>query len=208
MPSDIHWYYYSRQKRAFDVVTAALILILACPLFIIISMMIWWSDGWPIIFCQKRIGLHQKPFFMFKFRTMVKNADQLKAKLWSHNQAPWPMFKLDYDPRFIKFGKFLSKTGLDELPQLFNILKGEMSLIGPRPLPVNEVKQLPSSWNFRHLVRPGVFSEWTLASERHHSLTKWKRLDRRTLQRGGISYDLNLAKQTAQKIIHSLLAHN
>ncbi len=201
----IHPYYYSWQKRTFDVATASLILILSLPLLILTSLAIGFSDGWPIIFSQKRVGLNQKNFTMFKFRTMVKNADQLKNKLLKQNQAPWPMFKLDHDPRFIKIGRFLSKTGLDELPQLINILRGEMSLIGPRPLPVNEVKNLPKGWEFRHLVKPGVFSEWTLAAERHHSLTKWKRLDKRTLSRGGWLYEINLAKKTGLKILRSLI---
>ena len=127
---------------------------------------------------------------------MVKNAEALRSKnikqLSSLNYAPQPMFKIDEDPRFIKFGKFLSHSGLDELPQLINIIKGDMSLVGPRPLPTDEANKLkkidPNWYLWRHQVKPGLFSLWVLDNQRHQSLQAWKKLEKETLL-------LNLAQQ-------------
>lgn len=156
-----------------------------------------------IIFTQKRTGLNGQEFTLYKFRTMVKNAESIKTrnlkKYKKENQAPWPMFKNYEDPRFIKktlklpfgmkkkikIGRWLSKTGLDELPQLINILKGEMKLVGPRPLPTKEaqgIKKIDPKWyQWRHQVKPGIFSYWTLDKNRYKSLNHWKRLEKKTI---------------------------
>lgn len=155
-----------------------------------------WQIGSPIIFKQKRTGKNGKVFTIYKFRTMVKNAELIRAKdrtkLAKLNYAPLPMFKIGDDPRFIKFGRFLSRGGLDELPQLINIVRGEMSLIGPRPLPVteaNSLKKIDYNWYiWRHQVKPGLFSLWVLDDKRHQDLKTWKKLERETLK-------LNLAQQ-------------
>lgn len=149
------------------------------------------------------MGKNGKVFSIYKFRTMCKGAHKQQKKLKDLNQAPGPMFKIFDDPRFVGIGRILSGTGLDELPQLFNILKGEMSLVGPRPLPVAEAKQLSSAWDFRKLVKPGIFSEWTFSGNRHRSLTDWKELDRLTLSRGGLFYDLKLILLTIHKSLTS-----
>jgi lipopolysaccharide/colanic/teichoic acid biosynthesis glycosyltransferase len=120
---------------------------------------------------------------------MVKNAELLRSKNQKHfaelNYAPAPMFKIKNDPRFLKIGKFLSHSGLDELPQLINILKGQMSLVGPRPLPTNEaqtLKKIDPDWYFwRHQVKPGLFSLWVLNNERHKNLEAWRGLEKKTL---------------------------
>ena len=158
----------------------------------------------PIIFTQKRTGKDGKTFTIYKFRTMKKNASLLKHKYLEFNEAPSPMFKIHNDPRFVGIGKLLSQSGFDELPQLVNIIKGEMSFVGPRPLPVNEVKKLSSVWDFRNEVKPGIFSEWTLASNRHDSLTDWKELDKKTLSHGGLSYDLKLIFLTLKKSLRAI----
>lgn len=136
---------------------------------------------------------------MYKFRTMKLGAHQEQAQLQKLNQAPGPMFKIFDDPRFVGVGRWLSKSGLDELPQLFNVMKGEMSVVGPRPLPVAEAKKLSADWNFRHQVKPGIFSEWTIAENRHRSLTDWKKLDQLTVNRGGWRYDLSVIFKTLAK---------
>lgn len=145
------------------------------------------------------MGKSGKSFMMYKFRTMYVGAHKQQTKLKGLNQAPGPMFKIFDDPRFVGIGKFISRVGLDELPQIFNILKGEMSFVGPRPLPVAEAKELSSAWDFRKLVRPGIFSQWTLADNRHDSLTDWKELDRKTLSQGSVTQDLELISSTLLK---------
>lgn len=183
-------------KYLIDLTLSLLILSILLPIFIVIYPILLSQIGYPIIFKQQRTGKNGKSFTIYKFRTMVKNAESLRLRkqkqLAKLNYAPQPMFKIGDDPRFIKFGKFLSHTGLDELPQLVNVIKGEMSLVGPRPLPVNEAKSLktidPDWHKWRHQVKPGLFSLWVLNDKRHHSLQNWKKLEKDTLT-------LNLSQQ-------------
>jgi lipopolysaccharide/colanic/teichoic acid biosynthesis glycosyltransferase len=185
----IHHSFYGLFKRLIDLILTLIILIMFLPIFIIILPILFWQIGQPIIFKQKRTGKDEKEFIIFKFRTMVKNAELLRSqnlkKLSKLNYAPQPMFKIGDDPRFIKIGKFLSHTGLDELPQLFNVLKGDMSLVGPRPLPINEttiLKKIDPNWClWRHQVKPGLFSLWVLDDSRHQSLKMWKKLEKETM---------------------------
>lgn len=160
---------------------------------------------------------------MWKFRTMKVGADKEQRKYWRCNEAPAPMFKMHNDPRYTKIGKFLSATGMDELPQLWNILRGEMSVVGPRPLPVresemlekmNEIKSTKKNgnltkkkvagdhqnhdWEFRYEVLPGVISEWAVNSKRFQSLDKWKQLEKKTISCGDWKYDWELVKRTAR----------
>lgn len=185
----IHSSYHSLIKRLIDLVVSFLILIFSLGLFTVLSPLLIWKIGRPLIFKQKRTGKNGKVFIMYKLRTMVKNAELLRSKdqqlLAKLNYAPQPMFKIGDDPRFIKFGKFLSHTGLDELPQLVNVIRSEMSLVGPRPLPVNEAQSLkkidPAWYQWRHQVKPGLFSLWVLNDKRHQSLQNWKKLEKETL---------------------------
>ena len=194
-------YYSSAQKRLFDLVISGLGLILSSPLILVISLMIMITSGRPIFYLQKRSGRRNRHFALYKFRTMYPGAHKRQWFYRGQNQAPEPMFKIFNDPRFVGVGRWLSKTGLDELPQLFNVLKGEMSLVGPRPLPVKEAQQLPSDWQFRSEVRPGIFSYWTLSASRHKSLAAWKKLDLQTLSKGNISADLRLILTTILRVV-------
>jgi lipopolysaccharide/colanic/teichoic acid biosynthesis glycosyltransferase len=196
MPYKVNIYYFSFIKVIFDYFFGLLVLFFILPVLIIISFLILLISGWPAIFIQKRTGKGGNSFQIYKFRTMYVGAHKQQSKLKNLNQAPGPMFKIFNDPRFVGIGRFLSKVGLDELPQIFNILKGEMSFVGPRPLPVSEAKNLSSSWNFRKQVKPGIFSEWTLSSNRHDSLTDWKELDKKTLSQGSIIYDIKVISLT------------
>jgi len=108
------------------------------------------------------------------------------------------MFKMQQDPRFIGIGRWLSRTGLDELPQLVNIWRGEMSFVGPRPLPVDEAEQLPKSWDFRYLVKPGLVSEWVLSEKKYRSLNAWRQVERKPLQFSNIASDVALLAQIAK----------
>jgi lipopolysaccharide/colanic/teichoic acid biosynthesis glycosyltransferase len=136
---------------------------------------------------------------------MVRNATMLKPKYVKLNEAPAPMFKIKKDPRFVGAGWPLSRTGLDELPQLWNIVRGEMSFVGPRPLPVSEARALPADWRaWREQVRPGIFSQWALSQEKHLSLTKWRQLEKTTLTQGSLKTDLQQIFLTVKLIFMSL----
>lgn len=148
--------------------------------------------GSPIFFTQLRSGKNKKPFAIYKFRTMHKSAEKLRYKLNARNEAPFPMFKMMNDPRFVGIGKWLSQIGFDELPQLVNVLTGDMSLIGPRPLPVAEADLLDQSWDFRYSVRPGIFSEWAADETKHDSLKHWKTIEENMLNRGSLLHDINI----------------
>lgn len=189
-------YHYSAIKRFFDVLMSVIGLVVALPLFLGISLGILLTSGTPIIFKQKRLGYKKKPFTLYKFRTMYNGAEFDEQKHAKKNQAPEPMFKIFVDPRFVGIGAFLSKTGLDELPQLLNVCIGNMSLVGPRPLPVEQAKKLGSKWQFRFLVKPGIFSEWTVSKHRHRSEKDWIDLDKKTVQTGSILNDIFMISTT------------
>lgn len=189
------------RKRAFDLVCAILALIMASPFAVVFYPVFIFLIGKPIIFKQKRIGKDGQEFIMYKLRSMNKNAQSMKSKYSAKNEAPFPMFKIATDPRFIKkklqlpwlkkpiiieVGRILSQSGIDEIPQFFNVIKGEMSLIGPRPLPTEEsnaLKKIDSKWyGWRHSVKPGIFSTWALDSKHNQSFNYWKKLEKSTLQ--------------------------
>jgi len=200
----IHPYYFSKLKRIFDVVAATGLILSLSPLWLLISLLIWITAGWPIFFCQTRSGQNGRKFQLLKFRTMRIDAAQLQKKFANQNEAPWPMFKLHRDPRFVGMGRWFSNTGLDELPQLWNIWRGEMSLVGPRPLPIAESQALFQNhpdWNWRLAVRPGIFSEWSLDSKRHQSLAHWQELEKLTLTQGGLIYEKKLLLLNLGKIL-------
>lgn len=196
----IHPHYFSWQKRTFDVTISFILLVALSPLFLLIGILIALTTGWPIIFTQSRLGQHKHAFTIYKFRIMYPGADKHQWRYKQLSVAPFPMYKNWYDPRFVGIGRLLSKTGLDELPQLVNIVKGEMSFVGPRPLPIKEAGKLNDDWKFRYMVKPGIFSEWSANPQRHSSLTIWRKLEKETLANGGLHYDL-------KKIITTLLTY-
>ena len=192
----IHPYYFSRQKRILDITLACILLVGLSPLLVGIMMTILFTSGWPAVFAQQRVGKDKHIFTMYKFRTMYVGAHKDQKKYAKLNESPFPAFKLANDPRFVGIGKWLSKTGLDELPQLMNILRGEMSLVGPRPLPISEAKKLIGSWNFRYKIKPGVLSLWALSDKRHKSLKHWQKLEVLALRQGSVWDDLNIISQS------------
>lgn len=148
-------------KNTVDRLGALMALILSIPLFLVVALSIRLSSKGPVIFRQQRAGLHGKPFTMFKFRTMGADAEQRKAELEALNQMKGPVFKVDKDPRVTPLGRWLRKTSVDELPQLLNVLKGEMSLVGPRPLPIYEVEKFALASHRRRLsMKPGLTCLW------------------------------------------------
>jgi exopolysaccharide biosynthesis polyprenyl glycosylphosphotransferase len=165
-------------KKIMDVSISLFLIITLSPALIAISILIKLTSPGPIIFKQSRVGLRGRQFSLFKFRTMVVNAEILRKELEAENEVDGPVFKIRDDPRVTKIGKFLRKTGLDELPQLFNILKGEMSLIGPRP-PLYEETKAYKRWQLRRLsVKPGLSCFWQIKPDRNNiKFEKWMEMD-------------------------------
>ncbi|MBR5978449.1 MAG: sugar transferase [Verrucomicrobia bacterium] len=166
-------------KQMLDYVSSFFLLLFLSPLFLLISLAIKITSPGPVFFAQKRSGLNGQPFTMYKFRSMVNNAEMRKHELERLNEMSGPVFKVTNDPRVTKIGAFLRKTSLDELPQLLNVLKGEMSLVGPRPLPVDETKHFDDISHRRRLsVRPGMTCLWQISGRNNITdFKEWVRLD-------------------------------
>lgn len=168
---------YKFMKRILDIAVSILGLILLSPLLLIVCIFIKLDSKGPIIFSQKRVGLNGREFKMYKFRSMVVNAEELKGKLEKQNQMSGPMFKMKEDPRITKVGKFIRKTSIDELPQLINVLKGDMSLVGPRPSLPNEVAKF-EPWMLKRLeVKPGLTCYWQVSGRNNIDFIEWMKLD-------------------------------
>jgi lipopolysaccharide/colanic/teichoic acid biosynthesis glycosyltransferase len=156
-------------KSVFDFMLALLLLAVLSPLLLLIALANKFTSPGPVFFIQERVGLHKRRFRMYKFRTMVSGAEQRQAELEAMNEASGPMFKLKNDPRVTPIGRFLRKTSMDELPQLVNVLKGDMSLVGPRPLPVGDYNGFNTDWHRRRFsVRPGITCLWQVSNCHFH----------------------------------------
>ena len=178
-----------------------LILFILSPVMIFIAFLIKVSSEGPVVFKQERVGLRGRKFYIYKFRTMVQNAEKLKEKLEAMNESDGPAFKIKNDPRITGIGRILRKTGLDELPQLFNVLKGEMSLIGPRPPIPSEVSKY-ERWQLRRLsVKPGITCTWQIIPNRNEVLfEKWMKLDIQYIESWSIKKDLFLFFKTIKTL--------
>ncbi|WP_343776645.1 sugar transferase [Clostridium sartagoforme] len=188
---------YNISKRALDIIASTLGLIILSPILLVVAILIKLESKGPAIFSQKRIGLNKKEFKMYKFRSMVQNAEELKEKLAKKNEMSGPMFKMKNDPRVTKVGKFIRKTSIDELPQLINVLKGEMSLVGPRPsLPKEVLKFEP--WMLKRLsVKPGLTCYWQVSGRNNIDFENWMKLDLQYVNDRSFWLDLKLILKTA-----------
>lgn len=183
--------------RIVYILCVLLLLFVAMPIMVIIALVIGMSSGLPAFYRQRRIGKNGKQFTMYKFRTMVKGAEAMQKKYARKNEADGPVFKISDDPRFTRLGKFLSHTGLDELPQLFNVIRGEMALFGPRPLPVSEAKHLKPWMQRRHDIKPGIISPWIFEGYHSRPFDEWMRSDIAYAKKKSLWYDLGLSGKAA-----------
>lgn len=187
---------YSLFKRLTDVICSLMGLVILSPLLLIVGVIIKLESGGPIIFSQKRIGLNRKEFKMYKFRSMVVNAEEIKEELKDKNEMSGPMFKIKDDPRITKVGKFIRKTSIDELPQLFNVIKGDMSLVGPRPSLPNEVKKF-EPWMLKRLdVKPGLTCYWQVMGRNNIDFENWMKLDIKYVDEKSFWLDMKLILKT------------
>ena len=189
-------YGYGFLKRTIDIIGSLAGLLLLSPVLIIVSILIKLESEGPIIFSQDRIGYKGQKFKMYKFRSMVVNAEELKKKLAEQNEMSGPMFKMKNDPRVTKVGKFIRKTSIDELPQLINILKGEMSLVGPRPSLPKEVKEF-EPWMMERLeVKPGLTCYWQVSGRNDIDFEDWMKLDIKYVRERSFWGDIKLILKT------------
>ena len=199
--------FYEAIKRLIDITCSFVGILVLSPLFIIIAIIIKFTSKGPVFFSQKRVGKYGREFDMYKFRSMVVNAEELKEKLAAQNEMSGPMFKMKDDPRVTKVGKFIRKTSLDELPQLWNVLKGDMSLVGPRPSLPKEVAQF-EDWMYKRLeVKPGLTCYWQVSGRNNIDFEDWMKLDVKYVEERNLWIDIKLICKTVFVLFGDKNAH-
>jgi exopolysaccharide biosynthesis polyprenyl glycosylphosphotransferase len=189
-------------KRALDVTLAALMIVVLAPLMIAVAAAIKATSAGPVLFRQERFGLNRRRFVMLKFRTMVHDAERLQAALEEQNEAEGPVFKIALDPRITPLGRILRRTSIDELPQLFNVLNGEMSLVGPRPLPSRDVSRIARASDMRRFsVRPGITGLWQVSGRASLDFEKWIRLDLSYIDGWSLFLDIAILARTVPAVV-------
>lgn len=188
--------FYEFTKRFIDIIGSLIGLVVLSPIFIIIAIIIKITSKGSVLFSQKRVGKYGVEFDMYKFRSMVVNAEELKQDLVSKNEMSEPMFKMKCDPRVTRIGKFIRKTSIDELPQLWNVLKGEMSLVGPRPSLPQEVMHF-QNWMYKRLsVKPGLTCYWQVSGRNNIDYEDWMKLDVKYIEERNTFIDIKLIFKT------------
>ncbi len=209
MPVDVAWHAASAEegfylrvgKRALDIVGAAIGLLLTAPLIILAAVMVKLDSEGPIFYRSVRLGHNQRPFMFYKMRSMHDGAHAHRHKILHLNEVDGPVFKMSNDPRITRTGRFLRKTSIDELPQLFNVLRGDMSLVGPRP-PIPEEVAKYEPWQRRRLdVKPGVSCLWQISGRSTLGFDEWMRLDMEYIRRQSLSLDLQILLRTIPAVL-------
>lgn len=188
-------------KRVIDVVVSGIMLILLSPLFIILAIAIKLDSPGPILFAQERVGMNKRKFKLRKFRSMVVNAEDLKKALADQNEVDGPVFKIKKDPRITRVGRFIRKTSIDELPQLWNAFVGDISLVGPRPPLFSEVDQYEWLFRRRISVKPGITCLWQVSGRNELSFDEWMELDKRYIENWSIWLDLKILLMTIPTVL-------
>ncbi len=189
-------------KRILDFTLASLLLLLLGPLFLVVAIAIKLTSEGPVFFTQERLGLNKRRFRIYKFRTMVAGAERKQAQLEHLNEVAGPAFKIKRDPRVTPLGRILRKTSLDELPQLVNVWKGEMSMVGPRPLPVRDYEGFDQDWHRRRFsVRPGITCLWQISGRSSIGFDKWMELDMQYIDEWSLWLDLRILAGTIPAVL-------
>ncbi len=189
-------------KRVFDCVVTTMLLLVVAPLFaLVVIMMKLTSDG-PVFFSQTRVGLNKRRFNMYKFRTMVAGAEQMQEQLLSMNEMTGPAFKIKNDPRVTPLGRFLRKTSIDELPQLINVLKGDMSLVGPRAMSLRDYRLFDQDWQRRRFsVKPGITCLWQVKGRNSITFEEWMELDMQYIDKWSLWLDVKILARTLPAVL-------
>jgi exopolysaccharide biosynthesis polyprenyl glycosylphosphotransferase len=189
-------------KRLADVAGAAVCLVLALPALLVAALAIKLTSPGPVLYVQERYGQHRRRFRMYKLRTMVANAESLQPELETLNEAAGPVFKIKHDPRMTPVGGFLRRSSIDELPQLVNVLRGEMSLVGPRPLPLRDVHRFAEAALVRRFsVRPGITGLWQVNGRSELSFERWAELDLRYVDEWSLALDFRILLMTFPAVL-------
>jgi exopolysaccharide biosynthesis polyprenyl glycosylphosphotransferase len=184
-------------KRLIDILGSAGLLLVLAPVFAIVTLLIRLDSAGPILFAQERVGLNKRRFRMLKFRTMLDGADQQQLVLERLNEAEGPVFKIRNDPRITRVGRILRRFSIDELPQFFNVLKGDMSLVGPRPLPVRDVNRINVQWHKRRFsIKPGITCLWQVNGRSNIGFNDWVRMDLDYIDKWSLGLDLKILMKT------------
>jgi exopolysaccharide biosynthesis polyprenyl glycosylphosphotransferase len=189
-------------KRILDIVISAILLVILSPLYAATAALIKASSPGSVFFVQKRVGLNKRQFNLYKFRTMVPDAEARQDELECANEASGPVFKIKNDPRITQIGKFLRKTSIDELPQLLNVLKGDMSLVGPRALPVRDYNGFTKDWHCRRFsVRPGITCLWQVNGRNLMPFEMWMELDMKYIDSWSLRLDFRILFKTISVVL-------
>jgi len=189
-------------KRLVDLIVASSVLVVLAPVMVVIGIAVRLDSPGPALFLQERVGLNKRRFKLFKFRTMVVDAEKRLAELESKNEVSGPVFKIKKDPRITRLGAFLRRTSLDELPQLLNVVRGEMSLVGPRPLAVRDYLGFSQDWHRRRFsVRPGITCLWQVLGRSSIPFERWMELDMQYIDEWSLSLDLEILLRTIPAIL-------
>jgi exopolysaccharide biosynthesis polyprenyl glycosylphosphotransferase len=192
-------------KRGFDVVGAVVLLVLLSPLMLGVALLVRLTSTGPVFFAQERYGYMKRRFRMHKFRTMVVGAEQLQGALEDRNEVAGPLFKIREDPRLTVVGRFLRRSSLDELPQLWNVLTGEMSLVGPRPLPVRDVGRFAEPWLMRRFsMRPGLTCLWQIHGRSSLAIDRWITLDLQYIDTWSLTQDFVILVKTLPAVLRGV----
>lgn len=188
-------------KRAMDIVISFTALVFLSPLLAVLAILVKTTSPGPVIFAQDRVGMNQRRFRLYKFRSMVKDAEERKKELQHLNEVDGPAFKMGNDPRITPLGRILRKTSLDELPQLFNVLKGEMSLVGPRPPLPKEVNEYQWLFRRRLSVKPGLTCEWQVNGRSETSFEQWMKMDQEYIENWSVWLDFKILVRTVPAVL-------
>src|SRR5215831_7855744 len=189
-------------KRVVDIVLSLISLVMLSPLFLVVGLLIKMTSSGPVFFAQRRVGLNKREFTMFKFRTMVHNAEQIQERLAHLNEMTGPAFKIKKDPRVTPLGRILRKTSIDELPQLFNVLRGDMSLVGPRAMSVRDYRLFSEDWQRRRFsVPPGITCLWQVCGRNNVPFEQWMLLDMQYIDKWSLWLDFKILAQTIPAVI-------
>lgn len=192
---------YRKVKRGLDIFAAVFVIILISPLLLLLALAVKITSRGPVLYVSKRVGLCGQVFDFYKFRSMYIDADVRREALQKANEKDGPIFKMKRDPRITPIGRFLRKFSLDELPQFFNVLKGDMSLVGPRPPLVHEVEKYSNFEQERLTIRPGLTCYWQIMGRSDLSFEEWMVLDHRYLREMSFWTDLRIMVKTPMAVI-------
>ncbi len=183
-------------------VFSAMLLVLLAPVFLVVAILVRWTSPGPAFFGQTRVGLNKRQFRMYKFRTMTADAEQIQDQLLALNEMTGPVFKIKDDPRITPLGRVLRKTSIDELPQLFNVLKGDMSLVGPRAMSLRDYQLFDQDWQRRRFsVKPGITCLWQVNGRNSVPFETWMELDMQYIDKWSLWLDFKILAQTIPAVV-------